>query len=1377
MTTDKQLEFTTLHGGLLSLDFLQEVVSRKQVPDGAALTGELFGLAPGEQLNNHIAAHYTRLRELWQLAQQAPADARSTLYANLRDALLDALGFGARGPLPAVAAEAEGAQPAGLDALHDVVIWPLRTPDDLKRPLDEAKPYGLSMSPHSTLQSFLNHEDAFLWGLLCDGHRVRLLRDHYSMTRQAYIEWDLDGIFERSNPYDFEALMLVAHATSLCKLHEDDPARIEQWRQSAAKTGDRALEALEGCVRAAIEHLGAGLVRHPRNKELAAALRGGELSAQALHHALLRLIYRLIFLLVAESRDALLPRDADPLARRLYEQEYALSALIPRARRLRGSPHADLWERIKRVFGWLDEGQPALGLPGLGSSLWHPEFIVEPVRSAFIGNDDVLAALRALCFRFDAQTDQLTRVSWRAIGAEELGSVYESLLAYHPVLNTLQREFSLESAHGNDRKTSGAYYTPSSLVELLLKSALDPVIARALEGAGEDGAARAEALLALKVCDPSCGSGHFLVAAAHRMARPLAQAQSGEAEPPPSAYQHALRQIIARCIHGVDLNPMAVELCKVSLWMESMEPGKPLAFLDAHIQQGNSLLGATPALLKRPIPADAWSALEGDDKERVKLVAKRHKQEVGKDGHVSAAPESGKPGKKGKKKAQEPLALELYAQEQAQQTGSVYARALVDAMRNHLDGARAVLVKLADDTRQAIGEVEAGWRAYLEGETYRRGKALADTWCAAFVWPLSSDEDVQLAPTHDRWRELLEPAKRPRPDSPEAARQQAMLTRVDALARQYSFFHWQLAFPHVFGLPSEDTASGWSGGFDIILGNPPWEKVKLAEKEFFAERDPMIANAANKAARDKLIKRLPQENPVLWSAFVAALRGAQGESHMLRNSGVFPLCGRGDVNTYAVFSELILNLTGPAGRAGFIVPSGIATDDTTKLYFQHITQQHVLAAMFHFENEEKVFPGVHHAFRFVLLAISMQPVEEAVFACYLRQAEQAEWEGRRYTLGAEDFQIINPNTNTCPLFRYERDATLNKQIYRRVPVLIGEANETRLEEQNPWGVSFTAMFHMSGDSDLFRTRELLEADGWTLSGNRFERGEETMLPLYEAKMMHHYNHRWSSYEGVVGGGDDDEKLATRDLSDDELRDPSASPRPRYWVAAGEVHAKLEDKWDKDWLLGWRDITGSEKIRTVIASVIPRVAVGNNLPLTFFDDGLPYAALVACATSYAFDFFARFKVGGTHLNFFITKQLPVLPPQTFEEKRAWAGEGTLGDWIRPRVVELTYTAWDMEGFARDCGDEGAPFVWDEARRSALRAELDAAMFHLYGIGRDDVNYIMSTFPIVEKRDRKATESEAEPDGRYTTRDAILAVYDRMAAGEVIGYVEGPRHGRP
>lgn len=1364
MSTHLQLYSTQAEGGLLSLEFIQTLVDGRA--DGLKLEAKDFGLGERVNLANHLAESFGMLGQLWQLTQRGTPKEQHLNRQHFVNILLERLGYHDSPAFEGLDDESMISSGHKLYGIDEVAIWRLNTPKEVKRPLDEGKPYGLTSSPHALMQRLLNHRDDHLWAIVCDGRKLRLMRDHYRLARQAYLEWDLDLIFEQLHTQDFKALFVLAHAKTLCKPTDQDSARIEDWMRRSEQSGVRALETLEASVRGAIEALGAGLVRHTKNGALREALSKGQLSTQTLYHGVLRYIYRLIFLLVAESRGVLHPIDCDERAKMLYLAEYGLLPLRERAKVFRGTAHADIWERVKLVFAALDQGQPALALPALGSSLWHPEFIDPRIAQALIGNDATLAALRALCFT-QTPDGTLHLVNWRAIGAEELGSVYESLLSSQPYLNTSERVFELREIDGSERKTSGSYYTPTSLVELLLKSALEPVIERAL-GSAKDAEGKQAALLALNICDPSCGSGHFLVAAAHRVALALAKVSTGEQDPPPSAYRHALRQVIANCIYGVDLNPMAVELCKVSLWMESMEPGKPLAFLDAHIQHGNSLVGATPSLLKEPIPADAFKELEGDDKKIGQRLRARHKKEIKQDPSVHAP-------KKGKKK-DEPLPLELYTQELQH---NPYARAILEAARSHLQGAQAALARLADDTRQAIGEVEQSWKAYITGDTYKTSKHIADTWCAAFVWPMCSPDDEESAPTHANWRALLDPRYTPPQGSSLAETLRKLRCRVERLASQLNFFHWHLAFPAVFGLPTLDTQSGWEGGFDVILGNPPWEHVELKEKEFFASLRPEIAEAPGDT-RKQLIAALEvgcEADREVFTLYQNAKRAIDAERFLLRASELYPLCGRGRVNTYAVFSELILHITGPQGRAGFIVPSGIAMDDTTKLYFQQITDQRALAAFYDFENKG-LFNKVDSRFKFALVTLCAPGTgpEESEMAFFLHDPAELEAEDaadRIIHLSADDIARINPNTFTCPIFRSRRDADITRDIYRRVPVLIREATEGK-EEQNPWDVQFRqGLFNMTSDSNLFRTYEQLDADGWELRGNRFVRDEEVMLPLYEAKMIHHYTHRWASYEGVVGSSDDDEKLQTHDFSIDELNDPSVSPRPRYWVASTDVTDRLKDKWDRQWLMGWRDICRSTDERTVIASTLSKSGTGDTLLLAFPSQE-PKQMLPAIWSSYALDYCARQKVGGTHLKYHVFKQLPVLTPETFNEAAAWTEGKKLTDWITPRVVELTYTAWDMEPFARDCGDVGAPFVWDEARRFELRAELDAAMFHLYGINREDVEYIMGTFPIVERRDRARSVTDEEPEGRYLTRDAILAVYDRMASGESVPYVEGARH---
>jgi hypothetical protein len=292
---------------------------------------------------------------------------------------------------------------------------------------------------------------------------------------------------------------------------------------------------------------------------------------------------------------------------------------------------------------------------------------------------------------------------------------------------------------------------------------------------------------------------------------------------------------------------------------------------------------------------------------------------------------------------------------------------------------------------------------------------------------------------------------------------------------------------------------------------------------------------------------------------------------------------------------------------------------------------------------------------------------------------------------------------------------------------------------------------MSNDSGFFRTRQQLEERGWRLYGNIFCQDESRYLPLYEAKMFHHFTHRFGDY------ADYPEDALTTQLPDvplERLQNPHYVVQPRYWIPENAVEERLHDKWNQQWFLGWRDICRSTDERTVITSVLPKVGVGNKIPLMLINfSACEAACLQANLSTFCYDYASRQKIGGTTLNFFIYKQLPVLPPSAYAETCLWSPAQTRQEWLVPRVLELTYTAYDLKGFAEDCGCEGEPFCWDEERRFLLRCELDAAYFHLYSITRDDVDYIMETFPIVKRK------NEAQ-FGEYRTKRVILEVYDAM-----------------
>jgi hypothetical protein len=396
-------------------------------------------------------------------------------------------------------------------------------------------------------------------------------------------------------------------------------------------------------------------------------------------------------------------------------------------------------------------------------------------------------------------------------------------------------------------------------------------------------------------------------------------------------------------------------------------------------------------------------------------------------------------------------------------------------------------------------------------------------------------------------------------------------------------------------------------------------------------------------------------------------------------------------------------------------------------------------SLYDFENREGIFDGVHRSYKFSLLTVTGSPRPKgsaADFFCFAHSTGELSDPERHFTLTAEDIALVNPNTRTCPIFRTRRDAEITKGIYRRIPVLV---NETTGE--NPWGIRFMRMFDMSNDSHLFRTVEQLEAEGFVLRGNHFWKGEEEYVPLYEAKMMHQYTHRFGDYALKPPGSLDTELPR---IPPERLAHPSYFVLPRYWVRRQD----LPDLSGRQWLLGFRDIARSTDERTAIFAVLPPVGANHKTPLIF--PAGQAVSFIAAVNSIPFDYVCRQSVGGTSLGFFILKQ--ICAPASFSPTRV--------AFLTPRVLELTYTAWDLAGFARDQGYDGPPFRWDEERRFLIRCELDALYFHLYGIARDDVDYILDTFPIVRRKDEAAY-------GEYRTKRVILEIYDAMAAAERTG----------
>ncbi|MFD6967796.1 Eco57I restriction-modification methylase domain-containing protein [Streptomyces sp. NPDC059949] len=1344
--TRNALAFTAVTpvGGLLPSDMLLRIAEARNLPGTKPAD---YGLPTSVPVRNEAERAWEYLKPLWRdLRAALPADPATGAPAadptgragtDWLAQLFRKLDFGALTEVGAAGIPADSDPQKRFQVSHrhgpalvHQVAW--------NQELDK-RPAPGQVPPQSMVQDCLNRTEAHLWAIVTNGRRLRLLRDSSSFSTAAYVDFDLEALFDGELFSEFVLLYSLLHASRFT-IPEGTAASgcwLEKWRAEAVTSGTRALDQLRLGVQNALTVLGTGFLRHPDN----GALRE-DTDPKALRDALLRLVYRLLFVFVAEDRDALLDGKPGEQGREAYERYFSSARLRERARRRQGTAHGDQYEALRIVLEALgtEGGRPELALPGLGG-LFSRTDADAPLDGLKLSNESLLSAVRHLAQVRDPGARRWRPVDYRHLDAEELGSVYESLLELEPKHSATDRSFELVEVAGNSRKTSGSYYTPSSLIECLLDTTLDPVIDDAIKR-GEQRATAAghldptedivEELLSLTVCDPACGSGHFLVASARRIAKRVAAVREHNPEPTDGAMRHALREVVARCIYGVDLNPMAVELAKVSLWLEGMEQGTALAFLDAHVKWGNGLIGATPKLLANGIPDDAFKPIEGDDRKIASGLVKRNKaQRGGQDELLFDA---------------EPLpGNERYAAE------------------------LSLITKAPSKLLQQVREQESAYREYTGATTYVQDLHAADAWCAAFVWPKQAG--APEAPTDQMFRALRGRDQSSVPDATHG--------EILKLRDQYQFFHWHLEFPEVFAVPESgagvQAGTGWAGGFDAVVGNPPWDQVQVDAREFFAPMRPDIAEAANMAARNKKIDLLATEDPELHAKFKAEQRKNDGFKHFAHASGRFPLTAFGRLNTYSLFAEHARTAMAPQGRSGQIVPSGIATDSFNQYFFKDLVTRGHLVALYGFENEEKVFPGVHHSVNFALFCMAGSGSADAPISIAFRVRQVEHLGTRAYSLTGREIQILNPNTGTCPVFRSRRDMEITLGIYRRIPVLIKEG----ATDGNPWSLKFQLMIMMNTDSDKFHTREDLIADDWHLEGNIFTQDGARMLPLYEAKMLHHYDHRFSTYEDAS-----EKQLAVGTLprfTVEQHQDASAVPLPRYWVSEQDVPTGEVDKsgkpitepgvrsrlaakeWDREWVLGWRDVCRASDERTLIAAAAPAHGFGHKYLLAL----APQAALLTAVwSSFVVDYVARQSIGGTSMSFFIMRQLAVPTPDQLAPH---------SELITARILELTYTATDMTAFARDLGDTGAPFVWDTDRRAAIRAELDALFFHLYGITREDTAYILDTFNVTRDNDIKA-------HGEYRTKNLILAEYDRMAAEGLTDYRsaltpppgQGPRH---
>ncbi|MBI1902450.1 MAG: N-6 DNA methylase [Planctomycetia bacterium] len=528
---------------------------------------------------------------------------------------------------------------------------------------------------------------------------------------------------------------------------------------------------------------------------------------------------------------------------------------------------------------------------------------------------------------------------------------------------------------------------------------------------------------------------------------------------------------------------------------------------------------------------------------------------------------------------------------------------------------------------------------------------------------------------------------------------------------------WKESFPAVFDRPGS--------GFDCVIGNPPWERMKVQEREFFALAAPEIAGAVSAAERRKMVAKLKEGRPELFARYEQAQAAADKALTYARESGEFPLTGKGDINTYMLFAELARHVVRPKGRVGLVLPSGVATDKTTREFFAALINSEALIALYDFENKAATFVDVHRSSKFCVLLFGGDQVQTSTvdFAFFAREMEDLADKRRHVTLSKKDIALLNPNTRTSPIFRSPRDAELTKAVYRRVSILI---DHNRKEGGNPWGIKFVTMFHQTNDAEVFHTPEKLKKAGFKLEGNCWIKGKRTFLPLYEAKMLQAYDHRAASV--IVQKGNWVRQGQTDETTPVAHANPEYVVLPRWWVDEKEVDRVLRARRQRVYL-AYKDVTSATNRRTMIAAFIPDVAAVNSAPLVLTGKGIPprlACCLLANLNSIPLDYVARQKVGGVHLNYFIVEQLPIFSPDRYADRCPWDKRQTLEKWISERVLKLSCTADDMRPLAEAADFDPPVHKWKDAERAELMAELDAAYFVLYGLSREDVEFVLTTF---------------------------------------------------
>jgi len=1188
------------------------------------------------------------------------------------------------------------------------------------------------------------------WGILTDGASWRLYSTKSSRPYEDYVELPLARALEGSDEAEYGLFERFFHKDSFIAEETDDPGETSRdksvgiYKCRLDHDRNQSEQVLEEWVKKPFLAQIDEVLQYICNGFIFDTQKSGEEYTETerveIFESAVKLIYRCLFLFYAEAR-RLLP--TDPEKADLYRR-HSIQVLCEEARKFRwgqrrDTDQYDLWKHLKGLIGAVNDGDSEYGIMGYNGGLFDDE------EELFLGqqqlrNDFLSRALYLLAFvePYDNESDGEYAIPYEDLEVRHLGELYENILEYTVQLADADRirrrtkkgmEILLASEATKkagdtlikkgdvyfgesalERKQTGSYYTPEFLVRFLNEKAIVHPLHEIFErkyrqrfndlleqasnghdigtrrGAAQSAAAMVERfakdeLLKFKVCDLAMGSGHFLVDAANQMAGlliallaevPHVEGMTVSVTSRPNDWR---RRITRHCIYGVDLNPLAVNLAKLSLWLNCFAIEHKLTFLDHHVRCGNSLIGIRSL------------------------------------NQLAAIPERKKNGKK--KKDNE--TSELFP------NFKQYAALLAEAGRDLLS-ISAVDEDETDIQKSVFDNAQQKLAALIP---------LADLYTFYLM-----DSCIRPDDYHSLFYSLAKKQKIQNPLNPDLPK---ILESLNSYQSRHHFFHWPLEFPDVFGTDA-------MGGFSANIGNPPWNIVKPNSQEFFSDYNPKFRSYKKQEA-NRISKKLMADNPTISSRWQEYCDGFAEQSAYFKEPLSYSVLGKGDINTFKLFLEQFFTVLGDGGRMGIVVPSGIYTDQGCLPLREQFFNKSRIDFLYCFENRwPTVFTAVDGRFKFVTFGTQKGGKTDR-FKCAFMEHDPERLpliDANALKMSVKQVKKFSPDTLSVMEFKSQRDIDVTGKIYGDWP-LLGE----KLEDT--WNVQFRLEIHKTNASHLLKS---------TL----------TDLPLFEGKMIHQYNHAYDE--------------------------------PRYWLDRKEVEDHLGNSaWQgTQYRLGYSEIAASTNERTFLSTILPPCYHGHKLPtaIPFHKEFAPQGLrsedalwLTALSCSFVVDFLLRKKVT-TSISFFYVYSLPIprvvdkdylkpivarcarLSCTTSSVRGLWRAV-LISDWQSPDFWYPSSAPIDTYGPAHEhdirqrlrseaknltpewgthCGvHDRLPDRRDTGDRAQLRAEIDAYVAHLYGLSRDDFAYILDTFPVLKKKEKKAF-------GEFMSKRKCLEEYDRI-----------------